>query len=195
MKFTIPALAAALVLAAPAALAQDATPPQQPKFDFAAHHAEMCNNLYAHAVGKFAELEVRLKLTSVQKPLFERWKNVKLTDAKARASECSTQQPPARDASIVDIRKTQIARLETRLSTLKAETPSFEALAKSLDTDQIKTLQHSAHEGQMMRARFAERFMDHRGPMGPGMRGPRGPMQHHAMMDGPADRGAMGADD
>jgi len=198
MKFTTPALAAALFLAAPAALAQDAPqPPKADKADWAARmnerHAEMCNNHYAHAVGRFAELEVRLKLTSVQKPLFERWKNVKLTAVKANSAKCEEMKPLDRDASIIDHRKRQIAMLETRLTDLKAETPALEALVKSLDTNQAETLKRAGHEQRMMRMRMAERFMDHRGAMmRGGMHGGPGMMGDHPMR---GDRPAQGTDD
>lgn len=197
MKFTTSALAAALFLAAPAALAQDAPqPPKADKTDWAARmnerHAEMCSNHYAHAVGKFAELEVRLKLTSVQKPLFERWKNVKLTAVKANSQKCEDMKPLGRDASILDHRKRQIAMLETRLADLKAETPALEALVKSLDANQVNTLKRMGHDQRMMRMHMAERFMDHRGPMMRGM-GPMGGMPGDRPMRG--DRPGQGAND
>ncbi|GAA0548355.1 hypothetical protein FHS83_000982 [Rhizomicrobium palustre] len=191
MKFTIPALAATLLLSS-AAFAQDAAPPKGP--DFAARHTEMCQGHYAHAVGKLAELEVRLKLTSMQKPLFERWKNVKLANAKANSAKCADMKMPVpgERPSLLEMRQRHIAMLESRLADMKAETPSLEAFVKSLDEAQVKILTREAHEAR-------GRFFEHRGPMGHGPmgQGPMGMMNgphhpQHAMLDGGMP---MGADD
>jgi hypothetical protein len=190
MKFIL-AAATALTLAAPLALAQEAPPPGPMadkgdwKADHARHHGEMCDNLYAHAVGKLAELDVKLKLTNVQKPLFERWKNVKLTAVKAHAAKCATMAMPDREASIIERRKLQIAMLETHLADLKAEQPALEALVGSLDKAQQETLQRAGHEANMMRMHFGERMMDRRGPHGMGPMG--GPMGEHGGPDHGAD--------
>lgn len=199
MKLIIPALAA-LMLAAPA-FAQEA--PKADKPDFQAHsaerRAEFATDRYAHAVGKFATLEVQLKLTAAQKPLFEKWKAVKLAHVKANTDKFAEFKPLGKDASPIDRRKLQITRLETHLAQLKAETPSFEAFVKSLDKDQIEVLKRASHKPHFGQGRFAEFFQQHRGPFGGPMGGPqggpRGDRPHHgqhAMMDG---EGAMGADD
>ena len=52
------------------------------KADMEKHMAQMCQNHYAKAVGKLAELEVKLDLTAKQKPLYERWKGNLLSAAK-----------------------------------------------------------------------------------------------------------------
>ncbi|GAA0567056.1 Spy/CpxP family protein refolding chaperone [Rhizomicrobium electricum] len=157
-------LAAAMTLAAPAALAQQAPPPDR-SADFAKHHAEMCTNHYAHAVGKLAELETRLALTSSQKGAFERWKDIKLKDAKAHSTKCADFTPPGRDASIMELRQHQIARLEDRLNALKAETPALEALVKVLTPEQQTVLKRAAREHMGDRMMMMRRFHDGRGPM------------------------------
>jgi len=183
MKFVLAALAA-VAMAAPMALAQD-LPPGHPgmggdwKAEHARHHGEMCNNLYAHAVGKLAELDVQLKLTSVQKPLFERWKNVKLTAVKAHAAKCATMTPPAGEVSLIERQKLKIAMLEAHLADMKAEQPALEALIGSLDKDQQETLKRAGREAAMMRMHFGERMMEHRGPMGVHRGGPDRPEQHN----------------
>lgn len=166
-------LAAAMTLAAPAALAQQAPPPDRP-MDFAKHHAEMCTNHYAHAVGKLAELETRLALTSSQKTAFERWKTVKLEHAKAQSAKCADFKPLGPDASILEHRQHMIARLEERLAALKAETPSLEALVKVLTPEQQQVLKREAREvmGEH-RMMMMHHMRDFRGPMG----GHRGPAQ------------------
>lgn len=170
MKFvsTLPILAA---LALTGALAQDA--PQAPKHhgmqmsadDMAKHHGEMCTDFYARAVGKLATLEVRLNLTAAQKQAFERWKQVKLTHAKDHAAKCADFTPPGRDASIIELRKLQIARAEQRLANLKAETPALEALVKVLSPEQQEILKRAGleaareHMGMMHRSFDGGRMM------------------------------------
>jgi len=189
MKFTIAALTA-MALAAPLAFAQDMPPPghKADKGDWKAarHHGEMCDGLYAHAVGKLAELEVKLKLTSIQTPLFERWKSVKLNAVKDHTAKCATMMPPDRDGSILERRKMQIAMLEAHLADMKAEQPALEALVGSLDTPQQETLTRAGHEANMMRMHFGDRMMERKGHMGVGMGGPKdGPMHDRDMHDKP----------
>jgi hypothetical protein len=158
----------AFAFAGSVALAQDAPPPPAPQGamphmmhmnkDFMAkHHAEMCTGLYARAVGKMAELEVKLALTSTQKPLFERWKSVRLASVKTRSEQCAKIEFPHPGASILDGVKLETRLLETRLAALKAETPALEALVKALSPEQQQILQRNA------RQRLHERFdmMEH----------------------------------
>lgn len=131
-----------------------------------ARHAEMCKNHYAHAVGKLAEVEVRLNLTAAQKPLFNRWKDLKLAQAKAFSAKCEDFKPLGPDASLIDHRERQMARLEQHLADLKAETPSFDALVKTLSPEQQKVLRHVAMEMIGHRMERMGHFMDrwHGGP-------------------------------
>jgi Spy/CpxP family protein refolding chaperone len=165
-------LAAAMALAAPAAMAQQ-TPPPDRQANFAKHHAEMCTNHYARVVGKLAELETRLALTSSQKGPFERWKTIKLDHAKAQSAKCADFKPLGPDASILEHRQHQIAMLEARLDALKAETPALEALVKVLMPEQQKVLKREAREAMGERMMMRHHSRDFRGPMG----GHRGPMQ------------------
>lgn len=183
---TMLSLTAALLLCAPAALAQGAPPPGGPMgghgpmgpgkgpdgAEMAKMHAQMCQDGYAQDVGRFATLEVRLQLTDKQKPLFERWKALKLKAAKAHAESCAAMNPPEppdpsagtapKAPDPVEGLKREEARLKARLADLKAEIPAFEALCASLSDEQKHAL--TPPPGR-------------HGPGGPGMRGPgmRGP--------------------
>ncbi len=148
---------AALALCSSAALAQDAAAPPPPdspmmgrmhfdKAEMEKHRAQMCSDHYARAVGKLAYLETKLALTDQQKPAFERWKDVKLTSAKAHSAACATRQWPGPDASIMERVKMQTKHLQDRLAELKAETPSLEALVGTLSAEQQKALQRVAME-------------------------------------------------
>ena len=164
---------ASLALCASAAMAQDApTPPTAPaakhmghgswhmnKEGMAKHHAQMCTDLYAHAVGKLAYLETKLALTDNQKPLFERWKKVKLSAVKAHTDECATLTTSMWDASIVERMKTQEKMLKSRLASLQAEMPSLEALAASLSDEQKHVLDRA-------RGMFGDRMHGMHGMMG-----------------------------
>ena len=163
---------ASLALCASAAMAQDA--PQAPpaptaahmghgpwhmnKEDMAKHHAQRCSDRYAGAVGRLAYLETKLDLTDRQKPLFERWKHVKLSAVRAHADECATKMPRDMDASIIDRMKMHEKMMKARLADLQAEMPSLEALVASLNDEQKEDLDR-AHEmfGERMHGMFGDR--------------------------------------
>lgn len=171
VRFLIPILASA-ALAGPA-LAQDAAATPPGNAFMLKHHAEMCNNLYAHAVGKLAALEIELKLTASQKPLYERWRSVKLNHAKDHADKCATMTMPNRDMSIMDGLKLETAMLEARLADLKAQAPALQALVDSLNPDQQAIFKRAAVHAMHERAGHF---------MGGHFMGERG--MHRPMMDG-----------
>lgn len=183
-------------LIAPAALADTTPPPVGPnggpgpfpgkafsKEDMQKHHAQMCSGFYAHEVGALAELEVRLQLTAKQKALFEKWKTVKLSAAKAHSETCLSMKGPdlpppdaGKDAkppvpSPVEGLKHEMQGLQDKLAEIKAELPALEALAASLSDDQKLALE------------------PHHGPRGP-MGGPQGP--HDGPHGGPDQGGEPG---
>jgi len=177
MTYRFPAITlTAFVLSAGAALAQ--MPPAPPlekgqpdKAEMQRHFAEMCQDRLARVTGDIAFLEAKLALTDAQKPLFERWKKIKLNAAKA--ADCT---PPAEGKpSLVDGLKQEEKMLHQRLDELKAELPALEALASSLSDDQKEAFGRRAphwgddHQGPHWGG-------DHQGPdgHGPGRNGPDG---------------------
>ena len=127
----------AILFAAGTALAQ--TPPaaapdngHPDKAEMLRHFTEMCKDRQARATGELAFLEAKLALTDQQKPLFERWKKIKL--AAAKAVDCTP--PPDGEPSIVDGLKREEKLLRQHLDELKAELPALEALAASLTDEQ-----------------------------------------------------------
>jgi hypothetical protein len=159
MTHRILSAATAMLFVAGTAMAQ--TPPAPPPDHPSARammkdrFAEMCRDRPARTAGEVAALEVRLQLTEKQKPLFERWKKVKL--AAARSADCT---PPSNDApSIVDVLKHEETMLRQRLDELKAEQPALEALFASLTDEQKKAFMPPPH---------------HRGPGRPDTMGPPG---------------------
>ncbi len=160
LRFIVPVLAS-LTFVGAGALAQDAPQGQPMKVsdeDMAQHHAQMCDGMYAHAVGRLASLEVELKLTSAQKPLFDKWKAVRLDRAKAHSEKCAKMDLPrhGKDISIMEGFKFETAMLEARLADLKAEKPTLEALVNSLTPDQQKTFKHAALEAMHHRMGMME---------------------------------------
>jgi hypothetical protein len=170
---------ASLALCASAAMAQDAPPaPPAPaagqmghgpwhmnKEDMAKHHAQMCSDFYARAVGKLAYLETKLALTDSQKPLFARWQKVMLSNAKSREGACEAAKLPGKDASIVDLAKLREQKLKDRLADLQAQLPALEALAGSLNQEQTHIFDHAARAEMMehMRGMHERGFDMHRG--------------------------------
>ncbi len=126
--------------AAPAAQHMGHGPWHMNNEDMAKHHAQRCADRYAHAVGKLSYLETKLALTDKQKPLFERWKKVKLASVKAHSDECATMMPHAMDASIIERMKMHEKKMKAKLADLQAEMPSLEALVASLSDEQKHVL-------------------------------------------------------
>lgn len=173
MRIVLP-LIAALALSTSAAMAADtaAMRPPMHKQWMQQRHARWCENLYPRAVGKIAYLEAKLKLTSQQKPLFERWKSVRLASVKAHAKQCSSMTPPG--PGIMAKLNLEQRMLEARLSDIKAERPSLKALVASLSDNQQRILEREAmkarhHRFDMMRHGFHHRGWGHHRGMRHGM--------------------------
>ena len=178
---------AGLAMAASGAFAETTapTPPPAPpgpmmhmkhfdKADMEKHMARMCQDHYAKAVGKLAELEVKLDLTAKQKPLYERWKGNLLSAAKDRVNDCTTMKMPDHDMSLVDHMKMHAKMLQAHLDIIKAQMPALEALNGSLSDEQQKTFKHSAMEMVMeKRMGMMMKFRMH------GDHGDHGMMRHH----------------
>ena len=152
-RILIAALASAALFAG-ATLAQDAPPPPMmmrhfDKADMQKHIAQMCADRYAHAVGHMAYLETRLNLTAQQKPLFERWKEAKLSSAKERSARCDDIKLPDHRPTMVEMTKMQQKMLEGRLADLKAQLPALEAFSATLTDDQQRVLEGAAMHHRM----------------------------------------------
>lgn len=194
-RMFVPAMAG-LAMTASAAFAQGAPAPQpagQPgpmmgmrhmdPAEMQKHMAQMCQDHYAHAVGKVAELEARLNLTAAQKPLFERWKSSILSAAKDRVNDCQNLKMPERPISVVEGAKMHQKMLEAQLTILKAQMPALEALNASLSEEQQKVFRREAMEVMMEHRMGMMHHMDMlHGMHGDGM----GPMHR----DGAGERGA-----
>jgi hypothetical protein len=135
-RFTVSALTAVL-LASGTALAQ--TPPAAPnapagpdRAEMQRHFVEVCRDRVARVTGEMAYLETRLALSDAQRPLFERWKRIKLNAA--RAADCTP--PPEGRPTVVDVMKGEQKRLQQRLEELRGELPALEALFASLNDEQ-----------------------------------------------------------
>ncbi len=133
-----------------AALAEDA--PAADKGDMQRRFAEMCIDRQAQAAGEMAYLETRLALTNAQKPLFERWKKVKL----ATAGDC--EPPPRQEPAIVERLKHEQAMLRRRLDEVRTELPALEALAAVLTPEQTKRFDGGPHRRVPIRMHPPENF-------------------------------------
>ncbi|HEY5346722.1 MAG TPA: Spy/CpxP family protein refolding chaperone, partial [Rhizomicrobium sp.] len=121
--------------------------------EMAARMKDMCADGYARAVGRLAYIETKLELTPAQKPLFARWKNVKLDAANARRGACADHTPQMADQHHHDILERMTREEDTlkhRLAELQAERPALEALINSLTPEQKHAFGHDHHEHGMM---------------------------------------------
>ena len=132
--------------AAPAMDGGNPMPEHRPSAaEVATLHKQMCQNDYAHEVGQLAYLEARLELVSVQRPLFDRWKTVRLDIARRGLAACSTTTLPAQTArrpTPADAMAREEEVLKRRLADLEAERPVLNALYNSLNTGQQEALIH-----------------------------------------------------
>jgi hypothetical protein len=155
-------LSLATICFASVAAAQPAPPPNggpmPDKAEMARHAAQMCLDHKARATGEMAYLEAKLVLNDKQKPLFERWKSIKL---KAANTE-TCPQPPEGEPSLIDQMRQEEKMLRTHLDTLKAELPALEALYASLTDDQKKAF-HPGPRGMGA----PDRMGPHTGGFGP----------------------------
>jgi hypothetical protein len=113
------------------------------------HRQERCSDRYAASVGKMAYIETRLTLSTAQKPLFDRWKIVRLDQAKEHQALCvaSTHRNRAEKPTPVDRMTHQEDRLKSHLAQIEAERPVFTVLYASLNLDQQVVLSHLHSHG------------------------------------------------
>lgn len=150
--------------------------------DMAERRAALCGEIGARAAGRLAYLEARLDLTAAQKPLFERWKDVRLTAAQRIAQKCDSA--PKKDMAMRGEPRSPVERLareeemlKNRLAEIGAERPALAALYGSLTDEQ--------------KAKFApgRMAMMGRGPM----HGRMGGMRHRMPPPGGPEGGPDGA--
>lgn len=131
----------------------------------AAEIKQMCEDRYAREVGRMAYLETRLDLNQAERPLFARWKEVKLDIAKRRNADCG--QPMTRDDRRMDNPATRMGReadmLKKHLADLDAERPVLAALYDALTLGQREILSPRYHftmaGGMMDRGRMDSSMM------------------------------------
>ena len=133
----------------------------------AAWHHERCADRYARRVGEVAYLETRLALTDSQRPAFEAWKSIVLSNAKGGADACANHPgemngPP----SILDREQHEERMLKARVEFLDAELPALTALYQTLTPEQKSVFDH----GHGRRGHGGDRTGRHGGD-GPGADG------------------------
>jgi hypothetical protein len=132
--------------AAPAVDGGKPLPERRPSTaEMASLHEQMCQNDYAHEVGQMAYLEARLELGAAQRPLFNRWKTVRLDIARRDLAYCSTTTLPAPTAgrpTPAEAMAREEEALKRRLADLADERPVLNALYNSLNAGQREALIH-----------------------------------------------------
>jgi hypothetical protein len=152
------------------------------KEDMQRHRAEMCSDMYAHAVGRLAFVEAKLSLSSAQEGAFDKWKSVKLSEAKEHSVKCASMPMPdmAERHSPLEHMAREEEMLKMRLADLQEERPALTAFYNSLNDTQKRELAMAGHDmrGGMMQGGMEHGRMGH-GPMG------HGPMDGGPDHDGP----------
>lgn len=146
---------------------------------------QMCEDGYARQAAALAYAEAKLSLTAAEQPLFERWKQVRLDNARRRSGECTTRMRPMNDRmpTVIDRMARRETMLKQRLAAIEAERPALEAFYNSLSAEQKHEFGRDAARLMRMRERMAGG--------GPEMMGP-GMMGHPMMGRGMMGRGMMG---
>jgi hypothetical protein len=109
----------------------------------AALQKQRCQDEYAHVVGDLAYLEARLSLTSVQQPLFDRWKTIKQDNARRDAADCATRELPRLQGRIPTPLEGMVREqenLKRRLANLDAEIPVLTTFYNALSQTQKDAL-------------------------------------------------------
>ena len=148
MKIILPLFATLALFGAAAAQTPRTAAPANPgpraqraamPANMAALQKQRCQDDYARTVGDLAYLEARLSLTLVQQPLFDRWKNVKLDNARRDAADCATRELPrlqGRMPTPLEGMVREQENLKRRLANLDAEIPVLTTFYNALSQAQ-----------------------------------------------------------
>jgi hypothetical protein len=167
---------------------------------------QICNDRYARQTAQLTYLETSLQLTAAERPLFQRWKDAKLSIARHHADTCvqrpvSRRENARRDATTGGQQLTaqervgpnpadRIAReeefLKQRLADLDTERPVLETFYDALSPSQKMEMTRAGMQERSVRdmggMMHRHMFADARGPRGQ-MEGGR--IRDRSMQDGP----------
>lgn len=112
------------------------------KAQIAADMKRLCEDRFAREVGRMAYLETRLNLTQAERPLFARWKEIRLGIAKRHAADCGSEAVRRDNGPLtpVDYMGREQDFLKKRLADLDVERPALASLYKALTPSQRETL-------------------------------------------------------
>ena len=141
-----------------------------------AWHHEMCADEYAHGVSRMAFIETRLALTDAQRPAFDAWKGVILSDAKGRQDAClSDTHDRSGPPTAIDRETHREHMLKAQLAFLDAELPALTALYQTLTPEQKMVFDGAHHGGHEHGGEgHGHHDHDHGGPGGGHDDGPTG---------------------
>jgi hypothetical protein len=117
------------------------------KEDMQRHHAEMCSDMLAEETGHMAFLETKLALTPAEQGAFNRWKDLKLSEAKEHSGKCASMRMPQMGArpSPLEHLTYEEDMLKNRLADIQAERPVLAALYNSLSDQQKLAFAEEGH--------------------------------------------------
>ncbi|MEN6543648.1 Spy/CpxP family protein refolding chaperone [Parvibaculum sp.] len=124
--------------------AEDTKPPRPAAAEMQKFAKDRCAERSARVAGGLAYLEARLKPSAAQLPLWNKWRDATLANAKATEQACFERPlpPSGKDGAptIVERRAFMQKMLTLKLDSMKASQPALEALYQSLDADQKEIL-------------------------------------------------------
>ena len=116
---------------------------------------QFCQDAYARKAAEIAFLEAKLDLAPAQQPLFARWKDVSMDNAKRHQGECTGGIERTRNGQRPDMMQ-RLTReedmLKARVADIEAERPALGALYAALSPDQQQDFGRAARgarEGRM----------------------------------------------
>jgi len=139
------AIAATMIvaIATPSAVAQTQTTGEtvEPADDWG---KDMCMEPNALVVGHLAYMELKLELTSAQRPLWDQWRQIVVAGAQKERTACLQDVAAASEPPTIVERSARIAQvLAAESESLKAAQPGLEALYQALTPEQRAVLDRS----------------------------------------------------
>ena len=109
---------------------------------------EKCSDRLAWQVARLAYLESKLDLTDAQRPLFNKWRQLRLDDAAKEKASCTAEGAKASWRGTVVERDARLqAMLSARLQGLQASHAALQSLYDGLTPAQREILDHPRHRG------------------------------------------------
>lgn len=106
---------------------------------------DTCTELNAAVVGQLAYMEAKLELTSAQRPLWDKWRQIVIAGAKKEQTACLQDVAGGNGHPTILERSAHRAQvLSDEIENLRAAQPALEALYQALTAEQRAVLDQSS---------------------------------------------------